>query len=85
MLKVGQIQGGFFIFGVQTRLKILFFGASDTLTIIKNGLEMKNLCPPQSKRGKELKKTNHQTLNKGKFSMLRIQAQLVRFSLITRV
>jgi hypothetical protein len=32
--------------------------ASDTLTIVKNGLEMRK-SHPQSKEGQEIQKTNH--------------------------
>jgi len=38
------------------------FGASDALEIIKNGLEMRKLRPPQSRGSQDVKKTNHQTL-----------------------
>ncbi len=37
-------------------------GASDTLIIVKNGLEMTKLWPPQSKGAQELKKPNLWTL-----------------------
>jgi hypothetical protein len=39
-------------------------GASDTLTVVENELEMRKLWPPTIKGGQELKKANHQTLDK---------------------
>jgi len=38
------------------------FGASETLEIIKNGLEMRKLRPPKLEGVKKSKKTNHLTL-----------------------
>ncbi len=65
MLRAGQIQGeGSIVFGVQTKLEPLLFGASDKLTSRKNGLEMRKAQPLKGKGVKELKKTNHQTLPK---------------------
>ncbi len=41
-------------------------GASDTITIVKNGLEMRKLWPPQIKGGQELKIKNNLSLNNTK-------------------
>jgi hypothetical protein len=55
----GQIQGDQLFLVVSKQNLNPPFGASDALEIIKNGLEMRKLRPPQSRGSQEVKKTNH--------------------------
>jgi hypothetical protein len=65
MLKPCQIQGeGSIVSSVQTKLEHFFIRAYNELKIIKNGIELKKLQPPQNKGDHELKKTNHETLQR---------------------
>jgi hypothetical protein len=55
--QAGWIQGeSSFVSDVQTKLEPPPLGAYDIITIVKNGLEMRKLWPPQIKGGQELKK-----------------------------
>ncbi len=62
MLKAGWIQGdGSIVYGVLTKLEPHFLGTFDTLTIVKNGLEMRKLQAPKVKglRTRKKQTTKH--------------------------